>query len=76
MTRKQKKGFMEDIKKEFKNDRAKVTILPVSEFGLVEITRQRIRQNIIHTVSDICQMCKGSDTSIRNQLSLTGLKDG
>ncbi len=57
---KNRRRLYEDIKKEFKNDRAKVTILPVSEFGLVEITRQRIRQNIIHTVSDICQMCKGS----------------
>lgn len=55
-----RKRLYEDIKKEFKNDRAKSTILPVSEFGLVEITRQRVRQNIIHTVSDVCPMCKGS----------------
>ncbi|HMS64090.1 MAG TPA: Rne/Rng family ribonuclease [Ignavibacteria bacterium] len=57
---KNRKRLYEDIKKEFKNDRAKVTILPVSDFGLVEITRQRIRQNIIHSVSDICKMCSGS----------------
>jgi len=57
---KNRRRLYEDIKREFKNDRAKVTILPVSEFGLVEITRQRIRQNIIHTVSDFCPMCKGS----------------
>lgn len=55
-----RRRLYEDIKREFKNDRAKSTILPVSEFGLVEITRQRIRQNIIHTVSDTCPMCKGS----------------
>ena len=57
---KNRRRLYEDIKREFKNDRAKSTILPVSEFGLVEITRQRIRQNIIHTVSDICPMCSGS----------------
>lgn len=57
---KNRRRLYEEIKKEFKNDRAKVTILPVSDFGLVEITRQRIRQNIIHSVSDICPMCKGS----------------
>jgi len=57
---KNRRRLFEDVKREFKNDRAKVTILPVSEFGLVEITRQRIRQNIIHTVSDICPMCQGS----------------
>ncbi|MBV6480029.1 MAG: Ribonuclease G [Ignavibacteria bacterium] len=55
-----RRRLYEDIKREFRNDRAKSTILPVSEFGLVEITRQRIRQNIIQTISDVCPMCKGS----------------
>ncbi|MCB0727313.1 MAG: Rne/Rng family ribonuclease [Ignavibacteriae bacterium] len=57
---KNRKRLYEEVKKEFKNDRAKSTILPVSEFGLVEITRQRVRQNIIHTVSDLCPMCRGT----------------
>ncbi|HMS35184.1 MAG TPA: Rne/Rng family ribonuclease [Ignavibacteria bacterium] len=57
---KNRKRLYEEVKKEFKNDRAKATILPVSEFGIVEITRQRIRQNIIHTISDTCPMCKGT----------------
>jgi len=55
-----RRRLYEDIKREFKNDRARSTILPVSEFGLVEITRQRIRQNIIQTISNTCPMCKGS----------------
>lgn len=57
---KNRRRLYEEIRKEFKNDRAKSTILPVSEFGLVEITRQRVRQNIIHSVSDLCPMCKGT----------------
>lgn len=57
---KNRRRLYEEVRKEFKYDRAKVTILPVSEFGLVEITRQRIRQNIIHTVSDLCPMCRGT----------------
>ncbi|MBS1517210.1 MAG: Rne/Rng family ribonuclease [Bacteroidetes bacterium] len=57
---KNRRRLYEEVKKEFKNDRAKSTILPVSEFGIVEITRQRIRQNIIHTISDRCPMCKGT----------------
>lgn len=55
-----RRKLYEEIKKEFRNDRAKSTILPVSEFGIVEITRQRIRQNIIHTISDRCPMCRGT----------------
>jgi len=57
---KNKKKLYEEIRKEFRKDRAKVTALPISDFGLCQITRQRIRQNIIHSVSDICMMCKGS----------------
>jgi len=57
---KNRRRLYEEVKKEFRNDRAKSTILPVSEFGLVEITRQRIRQNIIHSISDLCPECKGT----------------
>lgn len=57
---KNRRRLYEEVKKEFRNDRAKATILPVSEFGIVEITRQRVRQNIIHTISDICPMCRGT----------------
>ncbi|MFZ1321572.1 MAG: Rne/Rng family ribonuclease [Ignavibacteria bacterium] len=57
---KNRRKLYEEVKKEFRNDRAKSTILPVSEFGIVEITRQRIRQNIIHTISDRCPMCRGT----------------
>ncbi|MBS1493006.1 MAG: Rne/Rng family ribonuclease [Bacteroidetes bacterium] len=55
-----KKKLYEEVRKEFRKDRAKVTVLPLSDFGLCQITRQRIRQTIIHSVSDTCMMCKGS----------------
>lgn len=55
-----KKKLFDELRKEFRKDRAKVTVLPMSDFGLVQITRQRIRQNIIHRMSDQCPMCKGS----------------
>lgn len=55
-----KKKLYEEVRKEFRKDRAKVTVLPISDFGLCQITRQRIRQTIIHSVSDTCMMCKGS----------------
>jgi ribonuclease G len=55
-----KKKLFEEVRREFRKDRAKVTVLPISDFGLCQITRQRVRQNIIHTVSDTCMMCKGS----------------
>jgi ribonuclease G len=55
-----KKKIYDELKKEFRKDRAKVTILPMSEFGLIQITRQRVRQSIIRSISETCPMCGGT----------------
>lgn len=68
-----KRKVFEELKKEFRKDRAKVTVLPMTEFGLVQITRQRIRQNILHSFTEACPACGGtglvqSRTTTLNQL--------
>jgi ribonuclease G len=68
-----KRKVYEELKKEFRKDRAKVTVLPMTEFGLVQITRQRIRQNILHSFSEPCPACGGtglvqSRTTTLNQI--------
>jgi len=55
-----KKRLYDELRKEFRKDRAKVTVLPMSDFGVVQITRQRIRQNIIQRITDLCPMCSGT----------------
>lgn len=70
---KNKRKVYEELKKEFRKDRAKVTVLPMTEFGLVQITRQRIRQNIMHSFTEACPSCGGSGvvqsrTTTMNQL--------
>jgi ribonuclease G len=68
-----KKKVFEELKKEFRKDRAKVTVLPMTEFGLVQITRQRIRQSILHSFTEPCPACAGtglvqSKTTTLNQI--------
>jgi ribonuclease G len=68
-----KRKVYEELKKEFRKDRAKVTVLPMTEFGLVQITRQRIRQNILHSFTEPCPACGGtglvqSRTTTLNQI--------
>jgi len=70
---KNKRKVFEELKKEFRKDRAKVTVLPMTEFGLVQITRQRVRQNILHSFTEPCPACGGtglvrSKTSTLNTL--------
>lgn len=57
---KNRKKIFDELKKEFRRDRAKVSVLPMSDFGLVQITRQRIRQNINQAVYEPCPYCDGS----------------
>ena len=40
-------------------DRAKVSLTEFSDFGLLEMTRQRIGLNLLHTVSVECPICNG-----------------
>ncbi|MEW6750931.1 MAG: Rne/Rng family ribonuclease [Candidatus Latescibacterota bacterium] len=56
-----RRRVVEQLIEEAKRDRAKISISPqVSEFGLVEMTRQRVRPNLLHTHSEPCPTCGGT----------------
>jgi len=57
---KNKKKIYDEMKKELRRDRAKVTVLPMTDFGLVQITRQRIRQSVHLSFSEACPTCGGT----------------
>jgi len=40
-------------------DRAKTTVLPISPLGLLEMTRQRLRDSLAQTVTEPCSCCAG-----------------
>ncbi|MFW5972381.1 MAG: Rne/Rng family ribonuclease [Bacteroidota bacterium] len=46
---KNRKKVYDEIKKEFRKDRAVTKVLPMSDFGLIQITRQRLRPSITTT---------------------------
>lgn len=48
------------MRKAMKKDRAQHTILPLSKFGLMQITRQRVRPEVKINTSEICPSCKGT----------------
>lgn len=57
---KNRKKIYDELKKEFRKDRAKVSVLPMTDFGIIQITRQRIRENILHTMNEVCPFCLGT----------------
>lgn len=50
------------IKEQMKADRAQHTILPLSKFGLMQITRQRVKPELQINTEESCPTCKGTGT--------------
>ena len=48
------------MRESMKNDRAQHTILPLSKFGLMQITRQRARPEVVIDTSETCPTCGGT----------------
>lgn len=48
-----------EFKEAFRGDRAKHSIATISDFGLIEMTRQRIRPSLMQSLSDPCPICEG-----------------
>jgi len=54
------KDLFEKLKEFMRSDRAKHNILPPSKFGVVEITRQRVRPETDINTSETCPTCNGT----------------
>jgi ribonuclease G len=49
-------------------DRAKTTVLPISPLGLVEMTRQRLRDSLAQTITESCGACGGKGLTLTPQI--------
>jgi len=47
------------LKESLKKDRAKTKVLNISQFGIVEMTRQRVRESLAEVVEEPCPYCRG-----------------
>src|SRR5207253_11358307 len=48
------------LKEALKNDRARIQVGHISHFGLLEMSRQRIRSSVLESTTDKCPHCGGS----------------
>ena len=58
--RKNRNRVMAALEEELKNDRAPSKILQFNDFGLVAITRKRVKQSLERTLSTQCNVCTGT----------------
>lgn len=55
-----KKKLYDEFCREIKKDRAQASIAPISEFGLIEMTRERVRPTLLYSISEPCPACGGT----------------
>lgn len=58
-TRRNQRRVLDRLRECMKEDSAKCTILGMSDFGLVEMTRQRSRGSLVQTMLTTCPYCSG-----------------
>ncbi|MBI1780208.1 MAG: Rne/Rng family ribonuclease [Sphingobacteriales bacterium] len=55
-----KKKLLEAMEAFMESDRAKHAVLPISKFGLMQITRQRMKPELTINTQEICPSCGGT----------------
>ena len=55
-----RRRLINEMKKEVARDRAKVVVYPLTQLGILQITRQRIRQSMAERTSEECPFCLGT----------------
>ncbi len=54
-----RKRLFSDMRRELNRDRAKTVVYPLTQLGIMQITRQRVNQTISEKMTDVCPMCHG-----------------
>ncbi|GMV92024.1 MAG: ribonuclease E [Candidatus Hydrogenedentota bacterium] len=57
---KNRKELIRKLQECLKADRAKTTISEISELGMIEMTRKRVKHNLVKALSQPCPYCEGS----------------
>jgi ribonuclease G len=55
-----KRKLQEAMEGFMKTDRARHSVLPISKFGLLQVTRQRMRPEMNINTSEVCPACNGT----------------
>ena len=56
---KNRNTIVRKLKEAFKQDRARIQIGEISSFGLLELSRQRLRLSVSETTTEVCNFCGG-----------------
>jgi len=69
-----RKRLYQEMVRELNKDSAKTVVYPLTQLGLMQITRQRIRQNIMAVITDDCSHCRGTGKVYSRSVVLNSLE--
>jgi ribonuclease G len=69
-----KRRLYDEFRRELRKDRAQSNISPISEFGLIEMTRERVRPSLLFSYSEPCAHCEGTGRVISKAAVLTRIE--
>jgi ribonuclease G len=55
-----RRKLIEEMKNEVARDRAKTIVYPITQLGIMQITRQRVRKSMAERTSEQCPLCFGT----------------
>ena len=71
---KNRKRVEDEMRRELKKDRAKTDTAPISQFGLLEMTRQRIKPSLLYTFNSPCPVCSGTGLVASRETVITAIE--
>lgn len=69
-----RRRLFDEFQNAFRFDRAKRAISPVTDFGIIEMTRERVRPSHLHALSDLCPHCEGLGRVLSKQTMATKIE--
>ncbi len=67
---------LRELRSSLARDRARTKTHRVSELGLIEMTRQRVRPSLLHSMSTVCPSCDGTGHVFRPEVVTRRLERG
>ncbi len=57
----------DSLRQAVKGDKAKIKILPITRLGLIEMTRERLRESVLNMLCDPCSTCGGAGKTLSQE---------
>ncbi len=69
-SRKDQQAVYKRMREKVLNDKAKTQVLPISQLGLMEMTRQRLSESLTESIYDPCPYCEGKG-KVKSTMSMS-----